>query len=403
MAWLLLDGVVAHRSAGSIRVDPADSHPRRRHPLPHPASAGSPHHWNGRHGSWPVAWPAHMSPLRIGRRGPAAFSLVELLVVIAIVATLVSLLLPAVQAVREAARRTACGNNIRQVAAAVLLYESANGRLPAATVVSTGSSVPDCVGCWNPWAEARDTNAAPGTAHGTGWMLEILPFMDESNRFDAWDRTTNVLGNAVAAGDVAGFYCPTRRAGIRRERGDHLNLVNPTWQGGGTDYGGCYGRLPGFEVPVAQDHRFLHRHAVGSPHPLEGVFRPQSGIPLAAILDGQSNTLLVGELQRLRPATTIPDAADGDMHTSQDGWAVGGVATLFTTNTAPDRGNPGGINNGFFESPGGDHPGGAFFALADGSVHFVADGVDAASNESVFPRLGSIRDGTVASIDLVAP
>jgi prepilin-type N-terminal cleavage/methylation domain-containing protein len=344
-----------------------------------------------------------MTQLRPRLRRPEGFSLVELLVVVAIVATLVSLLLPAVQAVREAARRTACGNNLRQVAAALLLYESANGRLPAAAVVSTGSNAPDCVGCWNPWAEARHTSAAPGTAHGTGWMLEILPFLDERNRFDAWDRTANVAGNVAAAGDVAVFYCPTRRTGIRRDREDHLNLIDPTWQGGGTDYGGCYGRLPGFALPVAEDHRFVHRLSAGPPQPLEGVFRPQSGVPLAAILDGQSNTFLAGELQRLRPAPTAISAAERDMRTSQDGWAVGGVATLFTTNTAPERGNPGGINNGFFESAGSEHPGGAFFALADGSVHFVADGVDAASNEGVFARLGSIRDGTIASLDGAAP
>lgn len=343
-----------------------------------------------------------MARARFRQRCEAGFSLVELLVVIAVVATVVSLVLPAVQSVREAARRTTCGNNIRQVAAGLLLYEMANGRLPAAAIVSAGGSSTVCDGCWNAWAEARDTTAAPGAAQGTSWMLEILPFIDERNRFDAWDRGTNVAGNAVAAGDLAAFYCPTRRTGIRRDRDDHVSLIDPTWTGGGTDYGGCYGRLPGFAVPVAEDHRFLDRRAVGSPQPLEGVFRPQVGLSLAAILDGQSNTLLVGELQRLRPAPTAVSAAERDMRTSQDGWAVGGAATLFTTNTGLERGNPGGINNGFFESAGSDHPGGCFFALADGSVHFVADHVDAATNDGVFPRLGSIRDGTIASLDAVA-
>ncbi|MGB8853957.1 MAG: DUF1559 domain-containing protein [Pirellulales bacterium] len=333
------------------------------------------------------------------RRGPAGFSLVELLVVVAVVAVIIALLLPAVQAAREAARRTACSNNVRQIAVALLHYETSNGRLPAAAIVSAGVNTSACVGCWNPWAEAREPAHDPGDAHGTSWMLEILPFIEERGRYDHWDRSANVVGNAEAAGDVQGFYCPSRRGGIRTDSGDHLNLPDPSWRGGGTDYGGSYGRLPGFEVLTADDHRFMSRTSLGAEKPFAGVFRPRTGVPLAAILDGQSNTLLVGELQRLRPSPHDTSSPGRDIRTSHDGWAVGGAATLFTTNTAPARGNPGGINNGFFESAGSDHQGGGFFSLADGSVHFIADSVDAADNEGVFPRLGSMSDGTAASLD----
>jgi hypothetical protein len=75
---------------------------------------------------------------------------------------------------------------------------------------------------------------------------------------------------------------------------------------------------------------------------------------------------------------------------------VGGVATLFVTSTSPAD-NPGGLNNRFFQSAGSEHLGGAFFAMADGSVHWISEFIDAADNDAVFPLLGSMRDGEVTT------
>jgi prepilin-type N-terminal cleavage/methylation domain-containing protein len=342
---------------------------------------------------------AALSTVRV-HRSRSGFSLVELLVVVAIISLLVGLLLPAVQAARESARRMGCSNNLRQLALAVQQYEAAQSRLPSATQVSEGTDSATCVGCWDPWGEARMTGFTAGAKHGTSWILELLPYIEQKDLFDRWDRSTNVLGNAdVAQTDIAMLYCPSRRSGIRTGAEDHLNLVDPSWRGGGTDYGGCYGRFDGFINDTAQNHRFADRTTpiASSTGKQEGPFMPNVAFAAAALLDGMSNTILLGELQRLRPNGKT-GAANTYNRTSQDGWAVGGVATLFVTSTDLDRGNPGGLNNGFFESPGSDHVGGGYFAMADGSVHFVSEFIDARTNDAVFPLLGSMRDGASASI-----
>lgn len=322
----------------------------------------------------------HTLPCRPRR---TAFSLVELLVVIAVVAALVALLLPAVQSAREAARRMSCSNNLRQLAVGLLAYESSQGRLPAATLVATGTDDAACSGCWNPWREASDPAAAYPASHqfgGTSWILEVLPHVDEANVANQWNRLTNVRGNAATAQiDIAGLYCPSRRSGVR-STDDASMLIDPAWAGGGTDYGGCYGRMDGFEDDgVSEQHRFAHRGA--NPAAVIGPFQANIGMPLAAIGDGQSNQILLGELQRL-PAGTAGAAA------SQDGWAVGGAATLFTTASAA-------INDGHFESVGSGHAEGATIALADGSVRFLSDSIDA----TVYPLLGSMADGQIASVE----
>ncbi|RLS76986.1 MAG: DUF1559 domain-containing protein [Planctomycetota bacterium] len=92
-----------------------------------------------------------------------AFSLVGLLVVIAIVATLVALLRPAIQSVRESARRTMCANNLKQLAVAMLSYEQSQQQLPAAARVTEQDT---CIDCFIPWTEAKLAagSFAPGTS-----------------------------------------------------------------------------------------------------------------------------------------------------------------------------------------------------------------------------------------------
>jgi prepilin-type N-terminal cleavage/methylation domain-containing protein/prepilin-type processing-associated H-X9-DG protein len=355
-----------------------------------------------------------VSSLPCRRRG---FTIVELLVVIAIIATLVGLLLPAVHGVREGARRSACSNNVRQLALGLLSYEMQNGGLPAATKTTDQAA---CEGCFDPWGEASRVpgSFAAGTKHGTSWIVDLLPFIEQKAIADRWDWSTNVRGNALLAQvDIPLLYCPSRRAGIRTGADDNANLLDASWRGGGTDYGGCYGRIHGFVTEVSERHRFYDMSdatmtpsiptatAPQVPHAsglLDGLFHAIHPRPAAAAQDGLTNVILVGEMQRLRPGAGAT-GLEADRQTSFDGWAVGGVATLFTVSTDPHRANPGGINNRFFASPGSDHQGGANFALGDGSVRFISEFVDAKDNAAVLPLLGSISDGEIASVDAAKP
>jgi len=317
------------------------------------------------------------------RRG--GFTLVELLVVIAIITLLLAMLLPAVQVAREAARRMSCANHTRQITLALLSYASARGVLPPGCLLN--ATYPD-VGPYDP------LNDAVNGPHGTSWMLHVLPQLGESPLFAQWNFGAGVMGNApVAAEDVATFYCPSRRDGVEEPQ---TRLLLPGLAGGGTDYGACLGRLNGFNNACnrahhACGHNFVAGQYIDPTGELIGAFWPNSATRICDLVDGTSYTILIGELQRLLPP---PGATGYDESNSfsNDGWATAGVATLFVTAVAgegTDIGQTGGLNNGFFESAGSDHPGGAHFGLADGSVRFLSEDVDS----QIYAWMGSIRDG----------
>ena len=129
-----------------------------------------------------------MRRLSTALRSRSGFTLVELLVVIAVIGILVSLLLPAVQAAREAARRSACGNNLRQVALAAHNYESTHRQLPIGNSYNTGID-----GTWD----------SPGGRMYRSWIVPTLPFLEESSRYDLIDQNRNQLDDTVNASGVS--------------------------------------------------------------------------------------------------------------------------------------------------------------------------------------------------------
>lgn len=330
--------------------------------------------------------------MRESRRDGGGFTLVELLVVIVIIGVLVALLLPAVQAAREAARRIACANHLKQIGLALHNYESGRRVFPPGCVV-----VPKYPGAkeYSAWIEARDG------PRGTSWMLSILPQLEQRGLFERWDFTASVAKNKeVASEDIAIFYCPSRRNGVQGADLERMlpDLEGGVLEGGGNDYGGCLGRANGFrnecEAEKGCGHKFNYATTLyGDDNRYIGVLSPNSHTATREITDGTACTILIGEVQRLLPD---PGTAgyDDSSRRSDDGWAVGGAATLFVTAKAgagSDKGQPGGLNNGFFESAGSEHPGGAQFGMADGSVRFIRNTID----QSVYGWMGAIRDSHV--------
>ena len=329
------------------------------------------------------------------KRRPIGFTLVELLVVIAIIGILIGLLLPAINSARESGQRAACSNNVRQIALALNNHIASQGYLPPGAVLNPRAYLGTSSQSYDPWAEANDTQKGMS---GASWMLYILPFMEHNEIYSHWNFSQTVSMNVqMAQRDVKEFYCPSRRAYVRP--GD-IEIMFDQWTTGGTDYGGCMGDVNGWDngVNASKSHNLCGAKYINFANAptLAGVFYPNSRTTLNQIIDGPSHTIMIAELQRLHDPGAVPPGEDAQYYgpclTSNDGWAVAGVCTLFDTNVAgggTDKGNPGGLNNNFFESAGSMHPGGANFGYVDGSVHFISENI----NSLAYAYLGSMADG----------
>jgi prepilin-type processing-associated H-X9-DG protein len=337
----------------------------------------------------------------------SAYTRTELVAILLVIAVVLGIMLPAIQAAREASRRIACANHLRQIVLAVNNYGQAQSIYPPGTICATAPIQPS--NQYDVWGEAAQTG--PGF-HGTGFLLRLVPYgWGENIVTRLWDfshgissRTKGPLKSNLAEAntDEKDFYCPARRNALRP--GDSVMMLSNAWTGGGTDYGGCVGRHAAFtlktgynlcDATMFYDQNFypapFKDKTDDVPEKRWGIFgRVNFSTKPDEITDGVSNTIAVGELQRI---TTITPG-------SKDGWVIGGPATLFTTGAmmqcdgktvsctdSPDQGRL--LNNSFWGSPGSEHPGGANFGFADGAVVFLENTIDPA----VFAMLGSMADG----------
>jgi prepilin-type N-terminal cleavage/methylation domain-containing protein len=281
-----------------------------------------------------------------------AFTLVELLVVIAIIGILVALLLPAVQAAREAARRSQCNNNLKQIGLGFHNHHDTYLALPTAGNGSTG----------NPPTDRREW----------GWAYEILPFIEQKNVYD------NTNDSQVRATLIKTYNCPTRR---------QLTLYSGSAR---SDYAGNAGTRPNSDG----------KDGVVVKGPVAAALIALGDLGLSGITDGTSNTIMVGEKLVNRP--TMGGASDD--FSDNESWAGPGfVDSDVTRGCLPvgstwytpvkDTNLPNPPDTALFYRFGSAHPAGFNVALADGSVRMISFQVDA----TLFMRMCVRNDGQVVN------
>jgi prepilin-type N-terminal cleavage/methylation domain-containing protein len=316
----------------------------------------------------------------------AGFTLVELLATIAIIGLLIGLLLPAVQSAREAARRSSCASNIKQLGLAVLGYESANGFLPPQGA---------------PWQFCSLKNQGVTTLDvryaEVSFILWLMPYLEQQSIFDrgvAQEMSGGVLWSGAFAQQPPVLLCPSE---INR---------GPGYQGtaGVTNY-----RCSKGDIAAPPGTRSRGPFSEGSVS-VSGTWTP-SPVRAAHILDGFSSTVMLGESLICTPATyatlpagvgrhgaidpstapatcwalvtgnqySVPISAPNFLPGSIWGRAWSDTYTSFYTNAAPNT--PRCVQDydwsAFINPASSYHPGGAFAAMCDGSVRFISNDINA--------------------------
>jgi prepilin-type N-terminal cleavage/methylation domain-containing protein len=309
----------------------------------------------------------------ISRRS-AGFTLVELLVVIAIIATLIGLLLPAVQSAREAARRSSCQNNLRQMSIGALGYHDAKRKFPSGYTQESIS----------------------GAFQGHSLFYFVLPFMEQRQLFDSMDPKVprnNITGSAgsKAAAAVATFVCPS----------DQFPEGNPhaysaTERYGVTSYRGNAGSRPFFATSSSNDGMFMTtgsaaRKATSAPNGIS--------VRIKDVPDGTSKTILFADSSHVDPKFNTFTTAGWNSGSTISTWSRwypaggdNGLGNLLCGAFSPvnyktpfAHGGPGapGSQSAWYtfqdmrlSAIGSEHPGGASISLVDGSVRFLLDSTE---------------------------
>jgi prepilin-type N-terminal cleavage/methylation domain-containing protein len=289
------------------------------------------------------------------RRG---FTLVELLVVIAIIGVLVALLLPAIQAAREAARRTQCSNNLKQLGVAFHNYHDTFKMIPPGSLPKGGYFI--------------------------GWAGRLFPFMEQQTRWDAMEAFRNDAlvylmpyrfdtaphyGADAIWGPVPTLACP---ASSLKNRSPDITTYAWTPTQGALHYRGCAGRVEDVTNPA--------QASTGHQWANSGTIYPLSQINFRDVIDGLSTTILLGETSSSTGWTTAIKASWGGIHSWVWGYDYYNPPTDDRMLTLDSKVIQFPINYrgtfGYNFTPyTSSHPGGAQFVLFDGSARFIAEDI----------------------------
>lgn len=335
-----------------------------------------------------------MSKKRQPRKG---FTLIELLVVIAIIGMLVSLLLPAVQMARESARRMSCQNNLKQLALAILNYESSHRVVPPAYITNTREDrLIHGVRCAD-----EHRNSHPGWAWGALLLPQIeQPALHSQLRFNEACWSPGHM--AAAMTKVPAFLCPSASGGS-----DGFSLLQATDHRHGTpilrDDGSeirfahsHYVTNAGIHQPWGRATAYCYDYEIGEPIPangnrtarMDGPFFPNSRMPLSRVTDGLSNTIFLGEHSSILsnktwvgvvPTAVTPPRLDLRAWQSENngGGCLVGIHSGPDTHDHPEviihaPNNPFGHTDEMW----GEHGPGCSVSMGDGSVRFISAFID---------------------------
>lgn len=329
------------------------------------------------------------------------FTLVELLVVIAIIGVLVSLLLPAVQSTREAARRMSCSNNLRQIALATQNYHSAFKQFPAGyqSYATNNGSAP---------ADVQMDPVTWDAGPGWGWGAALLPYAEgnaftDNLRFDrpVWDA----INHEAISETLPMFLCPSSSGGdepftVRGEDGQTLAIDGQTVRLGRSHYvashgqESCWGECGSAATGEIFDNIYTSTTRIveidgDAANVADGPFYRNSRTRFRDIRDGTTNTIFFGEHSSALSEKTwvgvIPGAFTHPRFSSPENGSDA-AATLTLVHAGPSGGelditgspiiHPINFPTYHVGQMFSEHPGGGFVAMGDGSVRFVTNFVD---------------------------
>ena len=298
------------------------------------------------------------------RQRSDGFTLVELLVVIAIIGILVALLLPAVQAAREAARRMQCSNNMKQIGLSLHNYHDTYKKFPMGQMI------------WNPNAPMAGLQ---GTVRLFGWQVGLLPFMEQNTLYDTVNfqaypqiNTANTAG--FGSQYIETYLCPSNpfRIGV-----DWTGACNPRARS-------CQEDTTPTHYSGIADH-LSEFHSGGSGWPTaqgRGMFYIASDLSFRDVLDGTGNTIFIAE--NVAPDSTGANRFSGKCWT---GWNLLDVhnGVNFPFKLVPRLSHSAwNSSNG----PASFHPGGCMVTLGDGSVRFLAQTINQPTLSAMATRAG---------------